>query len=58
MKIKRNMTCFFVAGLFVTLSYLAVQSSSLPSVANQAAVITHAEAVHNPIVIKGWPSFL
>lgn len=57
MKIKRNMTCFFAAGLFVTLSYLAVQSPSLPSVANETAIITHGDAVHNPIVIKGWPSF-
>lgn len=57
MKIKRNMTCFFAAGLFVLLSYLFVQSPSLPSVANEAAIITHGDAVHNPIVIKGWPSF-
>lgn len=58
MKIKRNMTCFFVIGFFVLLSYLVVQSPSLPSVANQTAVNTHAETVHNPMVIKGWPSFL
>ena len=58
MKIKRNITCFFAVCFFVLLSYLFVQSPSLSSVANQTAVITHAETVHNPIVIKGWPSFL
>lgn len=58
MKIKRNMTCFFAAGFFVMLSYLYVQSPSLPSIASQAAVVTHVQALQNPLLIKGWPSFL
>jgi len=52
------MTCFFTAGLFVILSYLLVQSPSLPSVASQTAVVTHVQALQNPLLIKGWPSFL
>ncbi|MNZ26586.1 hypothetical protein D3C78_437840 [compost metagenome] len=59
MKIKRNLTCFFVVCAFAFLSCLLLQPSPLTPAVNQSAANLQMEALQHPVFIavwQGWPS--